>query len=258
MVAEVKESLQKAEKDEDIVGVILRINSPGGTVTASDLILHELLAFKAQRKIPLYACITGIGTSGGYYIATAADEISAHPTAITGSIGVLVMQFNVDGLMSKIGVTEKTVKSGALKDILSPFRPSTPEEEKIIQGIINSLYQHFMDVVLARPGGSLTKKELEKLADGRIFTAEQAAAARLIDRVCYLDETVAGMKKKLNLREAKIIAYYTSGSYRGTIYSGPMLGAPPVVNLININVDGMELLSGTEFLYLWEHGAKND
>ena len=258
MVAEVKESLQKAEKDEDIVGVILRINSPGGTVTASDLILHELLAFKAQRKIPLYACITGIGTSGGYYIATAADEISAHPTAITGSIGVLVMQFNVDGLMSKIGVTEKTVKSGALKDILSPFRPSTPEEEKIIQGIINSLYQRFMDVVLARPGGSLTKKELEKLADGRIFTAEQAAAARLIDRVCYLDETVAGMKKKLNLREAKIIAYYTSGSYRGTIYSGPMLGAPPVVNLININVDGMELLSGTEFLYLWEQGAKND
>lgn len=256
MVVEVKEALQKAEKDENIVGVILRINSPGGTVTASDLILHELLAFKVHRKVPLYACITGIGTSGGYYIATAADEISAHPTAITGSIGVLVMRFNVEGLLSKIGVSEKTVKSGDKKDFLSPFRPSTPEEEKIIQNIINSLYERFVDVILARPGGSLTKPELEKLADGRIYTAEQAAAARLIDRVCYLDDTVTAMKKKLNLKEAKVITYYRPGSYRGTIYSGSTVEAPSVVSLININANGLDLLSSTEFLYLWEPGAK--
>jgi protease-4 len=252
MVAEVKEALQKAEKDEDIAGVILRINSPGGTVTASDLILHELLAFKARKKVPIYACITGIGASGGYYIATAADEISAHPTAITGSIGVLVMRFNVEGLMSKIGVTEKTVKSGDKKDFLSPFRPATPEEEKIIQAIINSLYKRFVDVVLARPGAPLTKPELEKLADGRVFTAEQAFAARLIDRVGYLDDTVAIMKKKLNLKEARVIAYYRSGSYRGTIYSGSAVETPSVVNLININADALELLSSTEFMYLWE------
>jgi len=252
MVAEVKEALQKAEKDEDIAGVILRINSPGGTVTASDLILHELLAFKSRKKVPIYACITGIGASGGYYIATAADEISAHPTAITGSIGVLVMRFNVEGLLSKIGVTEKTVKSGDKKDILSPFRPATPEEEKIIQTLITGLHQRFVDVVLARPGAPLTKPELEKLADGRIFTAQQAVAARLIDRVGYLDDTVAVMKKKLNLSEAKVIAYYRNGSYRGTIYSGSAVETPSVVNLININADGLELLSSTEFMYLWQ------
>ena len=252
MVAEVKEALQKAEKDEDIAGVILRINSPGGTVTASDLILHELLAFKSRKKVPIYACITGIGASGGYYIATAADEISAHPTAITGSIGVLVMRFNVEGLLSKIGVTEKTVKSGDKKDILSPFRPATPEEEKIIQTLITGLHQRFVDVVLARPGAPLTKPELEKLADGRIFTAQQAVAARLIDRVGYLDDTVAVMKKKLNLSEAKVIAYYRSGSYRGTIYSGSAVETPRAFNLININADGLELLSSTEFMYLWQ------
>ena len=252
MVAEVKEALQKAEKDRDVAGVILRINSPGGTVTASDIILHELLAFKARRKVPIYACITGLGTSGGYYIATAADEISAHPTAITGSIGVLFMRFNVEGLMGKIGVGEKTVKSGDKKDFLSPFRPATPEEEKIMQDIINSLHQRFVEIVLARPGAQLAKAEVERLADGRIFTAEQAAAARLIDRVGYLDDTVASMKKKLNLNEARIIAYYRPASYRGTIYSGSFPETPAMFNMININADGVDLLTGTEFMYLWK------
>ena len=256
MVAEVKEALQKAEKDEDIAGVILRINSPGGTVTASDTILHELLAFKTRKKIPLYACITGVGTSGGYYIATAADEISAHPTAITGSIGVLFMRFNVEGLLTKIGVSEKNIKSGEMKDILSPFRPATAEEEKILQEIISNLHQRFVEVVLARPGSTLTREQLERLADGRIFTAEQAKAARLIDRVGYLDDAVTAMKNKLNLKDAKVVSYHRPGSYRGTIYSGPALESPQVINLINVNADGLELLSGTEFMYLWKPGLR--
>jgi protease IV len=248
----VREALQKAEKDLDVEGVILRINSPGGTVTASDIILHELLTFKARRKVPIYACITGIGTSGGYYIATAADEISAHPTAITGSIGVIVMKFNVEGLLGKIGVSEKTVKSGEKKDFMSPFRPATPEEEKILQDIINSLHRRFVEVVLARPGAPLAKPELERLADGRIFTADQAASARLIDRVGYLDDTVAAMKKKLDLNDARIVAYYRPGSYRGTIYSASPMETAALFNLFNINAEGVGLLSGTEFLYLWE------
>jgi len=252
MVAEVKEELQKAEKDEDIAGVIIRINSPGGTVAASDLIYHELVQFKDHRKIPVYACITGIGASGAYYIAAAADEIDAHPTAITGSIGVLVLRFNVEGLMTKIGVKEHTEKSGAMKDFLSPFRPATPAEEKVIRDIISSLYQRFLSVVLARPGTPLTRAELEKLADGRIFTAEQAAATRLIDRVAYLDETVAAMKKKLNLKEARVVTYHRPASYRGTIYSGSIPETPQVFNLININADGLDLLTSTDFLYLWE------
>jgi protease-4 len=251
MVAEVREALHKAEKDADVKGLILRINSPGGTVTASDIILHELLTFKAHRKIPIYACITGIGTSGGYYVATAADEISAHPTAITGSIGVLFMRFNVEGLMEKIGVSEKTVRSGDKKDFLSPFRPATAEEEKIMQEIINSLHQRFVETVLARPGAPLAKAEIERLADGRIFTAEQASAARLIDRVGYLDDTVTAMKNKLNLNDARIVAYYRPGSYRGTIYSGSFPGTPAMFNMININADGVDLLTGTELMYLW-------
>jgi protease-4 len=251
MVADVREALLKAEKDPDVAGIVLRINSPGGTVAASDIIRHELLAFKEKKKVPVYASITGIGASGAYYIATAADEIDAHPTAITGSIGVLLMHFNVEGLLSKIGVSEKTEKSADKKDILSPFRPTTPEEEKIIQDIIDSLHQRFVNNILARPGNTLTKSEVEKLADGRVYSAEQAYRDKLIDRVCYLDETIAAMEKKLNLKEARIVTYYRAGSYRGTIYSTAQSASPQMFNLLNISADGLRLLEGTEFMYLW-------
>jgi protease-4 len=250
-VSQMKEALQKAEKDEAIAGVILRINSPGGTITASDIIHHEINGFKNRRKVPVYACITGIGTSGAYYIATASDMIFANPTAITGSIGVLLLHFNVEGLMDKIGVTEDTIKSGPKKDIMSPFRASTPEEQQILQDIIDRLAGRFVEVVLARHGNRLDRQEVKKLADGRIFTAEQARAAGLIDRVGYLDDTIEDMKKSRGLKEAKIITYYRPGSYKASIYAGPVSDAATEINLIKINADGMEMLSTPQFLYLW-------
>lgn len=250
LVANLKEALQKAEKDDDLAGVIVRINSPGGTVTASDIIHHELMTFKARKKVPVYACITGVGASGGYYVAAAADEIIAHPTAITGSIGVLVMRFNVEGLLAKVGVSEQTIKSGDKKDFMSPFRPATPEEERIMQTIINRLYGRFLDVVAARSGNTLGRKQIETLADGRIYTAEQALEAKLIDRIGYLDDAIAAMKKAAGIKEARVVTYYRGGGYKGTIYSDAF-SASPQVNLINVNADGLELLSETAFLYLW-------
>jgi protease-4 len=250
-VAQVKEALQKAERDDNVAGVILQINTPGGTVAASDIIYHEIISFKNRRKIPVFACITGLGTSGGYYAAAAADVIIAHPTAITGSIGVLLLKFNVEGLLAKVGVTEQTVKSGEKKDILSPFRASTPEEQRIVQTIIDRLAGRFIDVVLARPNNQLDRKELEKLADGRIFTAEQALAAKLIDRVGYLEDAIDAVKKARGIKEARIVRYYRPGSFKGSLYSAVPLDAAPTVNLININTDGLEMLSEPQFLYLW-------
>jgi len=251
-VAQVKEALQKAEKDEAVAGVILRINSPGGTVTASDIIYHELQTFRQRRKVPVAACITGIGTSGGYYVAAAADEISAHPTAITGSIGVIVLKLNVEGLLAKIGVSGQAIKSGAKKDIMSPLRTSTPEEQQIMQTIIDRLYQRFVEVVLARTGNRLDRKELDTIADGRIYTAEQAQSLKLVDRIGYLDDAITAMKQKLGLDRARIVSYYRPGGYRGTIYSAPSGDTGQVVNLININADSLELVPSAEFMYLWQ------
>ncbi|MDD5169599.1 MAG: signal peptide peptidase SppA, partial [Syntrophales bacterium] len=188
MVAQIHEALKKAEQDPAIVGVIVRINSPGGTTTASDLIHHDITRFKNSKHVPVYACITGVGASGGYYIAAAADDITAHPTAVTGSIVVLLLTVNVEGLLQKIGVSELTIKSGDKKDLMSPFRPATPEEKKIVQTVVNQLHQRFKDLIVSRPGSTLSPKEVDTLADGRIYTAEQALSSKLIDHVGYLDD----------------------------------------------------------------------
>jgi len=250
LVARIKEEIQKAEKDKAVVGIIVRINSPGGTVAATDTIYHELVEFKKRTGARIIACVTGLAASGGYYVASAADEIIAHPTAIAGNIGVIAMKFNVEQLLSKIGIQEETIKSADKKDIWSPFRPSTPEETEIIQTVINTLHERFVDVVYAGRKPRLTKEEVERLADGRIFTAEQALEVRLVDRIGYLDDAVKEMKDFLKLEEAKVVTYYRPGSYKGTIYSGP---ATPYqeINLIAINGDLLSLMPRMQFMYLW-------
>ncbi|MGD0626506.1 MAG: signal peptide peptidase SppA [Thermodesulfobacteriota bacterium] len=253
-VAFFREALRKAEADSDIAGVILRINSPGGTVAASDTIYHEIMSFKQRRKIPVNAYIMELCASGGYYVASASDRIIASPTAVTGSIGVIVMKFNIEELLSKIGVSAETYKSGPKKDFWSPFRPSTEEEKKMLQDIVDKLYTRFVEVVYANRQKLLTEQEVKALADGRILTASGALEARLIDQVSYLDETIDAMKKALNIEQARVITYIRPKTFKSNIYSEysemPLLGSP-VINLISINAEELSLFSGVQFMYLW-------
>jgi protease IV len=229
----VKEELEKAAGDRRIKAVVLRINSPGGTVSASDLIHHEIAAFKKEHNLPVVACFMGLAASGGYYVAQAADAIVAHPTGITGSIGVVAMKLNVKGLMEKVGLDSDVVKSGEWKDFWSPFRPATPEEKRMMQEIIDDFYERFLTVVAQ--GRGLSHAELKRLADGRIYTARQAKDLGLVDRVGYLDDALDLAKAKAGIDEARVVLYHRPGSYRPTIYSL----APEL------------LAGGPQFLYLW-------
>ncbi len=246
-----REALLKAEADSDIAGVIVRINSPGGTVSASDTIYHEIMRFKEKRRIPVHAYIMELGASGGYYVAAASDRIIASPTAIAGSIGVIAMKFNIEGLLSKIGVSDETYKSGPKKDFWSPFRPSTAEEKKMLQDIIDKLYARFVEVVYANRKKLLTEGEVRTLADGRILTAGEALDARLIDQVAYLDETIDAMKKTLNIGKARVITYIRPRTFTSNIYSEMPQTGPQVINLISINAEELSLFSGAQFMYLW-------
>ncbi len=246
-VSRVREALLKAEKDDRISGLILRIDSPGGSVTASDIIHHDLSEFKKRRGIPVHACITGVGASGAYYAAAAADRIIAHPTAITGSIGVILMKFNLAGLMGKLGVEEQTVKSGDKKDIFSPFRRATAEEEKLAREIIDQLHGRFLDVLMHRPGNRLSRGELARLADGRIFTAHQAQQAGLIDATGYLDNAIADMRKLIGDERARVIGYYRPGTYLGSIYDGRESKG----GVAGMLAGGNGTFGGS-FMYLWQ------
>ncbi|MGE5892481.1 MAG: signal peptide peptidase SppA [bacterium] len=252
LVAQFKEEIQKAEQDRDIAGIIVKINSPGGTVSASDIIYHEIVKFKQNRKVPVYAVILGIGTSGGYYVAAGADTIYAHPTALTGNIGVLVMKFNIEGLLGKIGVEEETFKSGDKKDILSLFRRDTPEEKEIIMSVIKSMNDRFIDAVANGRKGVLSRAEVERLADGRICTADQAVKAKLIDGVGYLDDAIANMIKSLGVEEARVVTYVHPGEYKPTIYSTYQGERSSAFDMLRNDAGMMSPLPGWEFLYLWD------
>ena len=248
MVDEFRESLKKAGGDKKIAGLVIRINSPGGTVTASDILHHEILEYKKKTGVRVVACMMDVAASGGYYVATAADEIVAHPTTITGSIGVIAMKFNVQGLFGKIGVESRAIKSGDMKDMLSPFRPATAEEITVVQTIIDQMNGRFIDVIVEgrKP---LPRDTVVKLADGRIYTAGQALDHKLIDRVGYLDSTLDGLKKSLNLDKASVIMYYRPGIYKGTIYSETG-GNTTVVNILPQDLESL-MPRGLQFMYLW-------
>lgn len=246
LISRIKEELNKASKDSRIKALILRINSPGGTVTASDIIYHEIKKFKQERQVNVVASLMDIGTSGAFYAALSADKIIAHPTSITGSIGVIVLKFNLESLLDRIGIEDESVKSGDKKDFMSPLRPQTPEEREILQEIINKLHERFL-AVIAEERGEADMEEIVKLADGRIFTADQALKLKLIDQIGYLDEAINVAKAEAGITQARVIVYRRPYEYKTDIYSKPAV-KPEIFALFS------DLLADTmtpKFMYLW-------
>jgi protease-4 len=203
-VARVREELQKAEEDDDVKALIVRINSPGGTITASDLIYREIDTFKSRRKIPVVAVTMDVAASGGYYAALAADTIFALPTTVTGSIGVIMLTVNAQGLMEKIGVAPMAIKSGEMKDAGSPFRPLTAQERAVFQSVIDDMYGRFVALIVR--SRKIPDERVRAFADGRIYTAEQAKALGLVDEIGYMDAVVAAARKAAGVDEARVIS----------------------------------------------------
>ncbi|MEK7294308.1 MAG: signal peptide peptidase SppA [Nitrospirota bacterium] len=249
-VARLKEALTKAADDPKVQSLVLRINTPGGTVTASDVLYHELRLFKLKKKIPIIASIMDVGASGGYYVAMGADKIVAHPSSVTGSLGVIMLTMNANGLLEKIGVHASAITSGPKKDMGSPFRAMTDEEREIFQSVINGLYERFLTVI-KEGRRNLTADEIRKLADGRIYSGEQAKAVGLVDSIGYLDDAIELAKREAGLTDARIVVYQQPGEYRHNIYSR-VLGQEGNGNFL-ANFDLMALVRGgtPQFMYLW-------
>jgi protease-4 len=252
LVARVRSQLDLAAEDDDIRAVLVRINSPGGTVTASDIIHRELLEFKKSRSVPVVAQLMGLAASGGYYVAMAADRVLAHPTTVTGSIGVIFSGLNLTGLLEKVGVENQTLTSGAFKDTGSALRPMRDDERAQLQSVLDDFQARFRGVVDAgRPG--LDAEAVARLADGRIFSAEQALAAGLVDGIAYLPEAVKEVERRAGLEASRVVVYRRPNEWAENLYSA---GEP--VSQPRLSFDWLPFARAfgrPGFLYLWYPAA---
>lgn len=264
MLATLKDRLQAAAVNKRVKAVVLRIDSPGGEVTASDLIHREIMEFKERRKIPVIAWLGTMATSGGLYVAMAADEIYALPTTLTGSIGVVTMLPGLMGLSDKLGVEMRIIKSGENKDIGSPWRPLSDEQRAIFEGLISAYNDRFRGVILeSRLEKGLSPEKFTTLADGRVFDAETARGIGLVDGILYPSQILARARELAGLSDAKLVSYEYAAHYRGNFYSQFSLPDPQNmwslwashVNFLGMaqgGQGGMTLPGGRPaFLYLW-------
>ena len=244
----VHQRLENARTDSAVKAVILDVDSPGGGITASDVICHEIQNFKKDGGRKVVVCMGDLAASGGYYISTPADWIVAHPTTITGSIGVIMLNFDASLLLTKIGVQDASVKSGPLKDIGSWTRPMTPDEKAILDKIIAEMLGQFIQVIA--DGRKLPKDKVRELADGRIFTASQAKAAKLVDDIGYFPDALKKAKELAKITgNAKLIRYDKSFSFSSffeaeteTLHRGPGLDAA---------LHDLAFPQGPRLMYLW-------
>jgi protease-4 len=256
-VARVREQLDRARRDRQVRGLLLRINSPGGGATASDLIHAELMRFKQQRDIPIVAHLLGMATSGGYYVAMAADQVVAEPTTVTGSIGVIFVGVNFAGLMESWGIEDQTIAAGAHKDAGSPLRRMTREERRIFQGVVEDLHDRFQQVVTeGRP--KLDRLQVEALADGRIYSATQALENGLVDQIGSLEDSIEQLEKKLGVSESVVVSYHRPHEWRQNLYTQAPVPFPAARSSVRGGLDPALLLGAMTpgFHYLWWPGAR--
>jgi protease-4 len=259
-VSDMRESLDAIARDPSIKAVLLRINSPGGTVTASDMMYKDLLAFKARTHKPVVTVMLDVCASGGYYVSCASDYRVCYPTTITGSIGVIIETLNLNGTLQKLGASSEAVKSGPNKDMGSPFKPAStqpgkvldPNDRALLQGIVNQFYAGFQSIVKASPN-HIAEADWQMVTDGRVFTGTDAAKLGLVDEVGTIDTAIAKAKELAHIQHAKLIMFTRHDEAKGSIYASNPGTPQPTMNLFNLNLDLGDLIprGQSQFLYLW-------
>lgn len=197
--------LHTARDDASVKAVVLRINSPGGTVPASQEVGEELIKLRAAGK-PVITSMADMAASGGYWLAACTDKIYANPATITGSLGVYVPYSNIEELYKKLGIRQEKIKSGPHKDILSPDRQLTEEERVIIQVMVDDMYNQFIEVIAQ--GRGLEPAAVRELADGRIYTGRQAKELGLVDELGNMYDAIDGAAAMVGIQGKPEIVEY--------------------------------------------------
>jgi protease-4 len=250
MVQGIAAQLDKAASDPQVKAVILKIDTPGGSATASDILYHEIMQFKKRSGAKVVVAMMNLATSGGYYIALPADRILAHPTTVTGSIGVIFMRPAFGGLMEKVGLEMRVHKSGKNKDMGSPFRETTNEEEQLFQGLTMGMADRFTDLVAKhRPRAS---DHMERIKTARVFLADEALKIGLVDQIGYLSDVIAATKEVAQLpAEARLVVYRRVEYKNDNVYNSRVGGSSPEPALIDTGLSRALPPMDAGFYYIW-------
>ena len=250
LVEQIVSQINKAEKDKQIKAVLFKINSPGGTITASDLLYHEISSFKERTGTKITVSMMDVATSGAYYISLPADLIMAHPTTVTGSVGVIYLQPKVGGLMDKIGLGVDVKKYGKNKDMGSPFRDSSEEEQKLMQKAVNDFGERFIRLV--QKHRKPERQALSEISTARVFLAEEALKLGLVDKIGYLSDAVKESKMLAGIsKDARVVVYRRNEFPEDNYYNTAGIASEDL-NISVINIELPESLSlKTGFYYLW-------
>lgn len=240
------QQLKTAGKDEKVKGIIVRVNSPGGTVSASDRIYNEILKYRSETKKPVVAFMQGVAASGGYYASAACDKIIAEPTTITGSVGVIMGYLVLEELLEqKLGIQPIVVKSGLKKDWPSSFEQPTEEQLKYLEDkLIKPAYERFVEIVAAGREPLLTLDDVRRLSDGSIYSANEALDEKLIDGVGYLDEAIDLALLLAEITDAQVVEYKKPFSLANFLSSTSQ-------SIMKIDKGTLYELSTPQVLYLW-------
>jgi protease-4 len=248
-VAMFHERLTAAACDPAVRAVVIRINSPGGGVTASDIMHHDLQAFRTRTGRPVIACLMDVGAGGAYYLATAADQIVAHPTTITGGIGVVLNVYNLADAMAQHNVLATPVKSGDNIDLGSPIKGLDASKRQLLQTMSDEFHARFCELVTM--SRHLTPPLDPKLFDGRVFTARQALDLHLINSIGYLDDCIAMARQAGGAPQASVVLYHRAADRAYTPYSITP-NVPLQSGLFPFSLPGLDRAKLPTFLYLWQ------
>lgn len=246
--------LRKAEEDSSIKAVVIRINSPGGTVVASDLLYEEIIRFREVTGKPVVASFAEVAASGGYYIALAADEIVSQPSTITGSVGVILQTFNVSEGLNRLGIRSRAVTSGPNKALANPLEQPEEAHYEILQGLVDEMYGAFRGRVIERRP-RLRPESIDMATDGRVFTGTQALQLGLVDSLGGVRDAFERAKTLAGLEKGSLVKFHEPGMKPRTPYaSGP--GLIPTtgteINLVQLRLDAAALHAlGPGACYLW-------